>query len=380
MRVLFVNGVDESLYVPGGGDQVQMRETERALADLGVEVRRDSGLEPDPTGCDVAHVFNLQAPDYALPKIRFLRNRGVPIVLSAIWWDPAEFSWAATVLDQVYLRYPTFEEREQYLRLLAERRLVFGDHLYMHQVPAADPWLALQPEVLRLVDMVLVSSAAEAQRLQQTLGMAGFRWTIVPNGVDTQIFRPAPAPPKTRRGFQRYVLTCARWCDHRKNVLLLCEAMRGIDAHLVIVGRPDHTGRDHLIRTALPPGGKILDYQPHEQLADLYRGALVHAMPSWFETPGLSSLEAAACETPIVVGNRSAELEYFGSEAYYCDPADFLDIRRAIQTAIDQREQDVDRRRELRSRIEGQFTWRAAAGWTVRAYDAAIKMFRQEVA
>lgn len=43
MKVLFVNGVDESRQVPGGGDAVQMRETARALEALGVEVRIEEG-------------------------------------------------------------------------------------------------------------------------------------------------------------------------------------------------------------------------------------------------------------------------------------------------------------------------------------------------
>jgi len=328
----------------------------------------------------VAHVFNLQAPDIALSKVRYLRNRGVPIVLSAIWWDPAEFTWAATMLDQVYLRHPTAAEREPYLKLLAERRLVYADRQYQHQVPAGDPWLAVQRQVLNLVDIVLVSGTSELQQMQKSLGRADFRWRIVPNAVDVEVFSPALGAPPKRRGFNRYVLICARFCDHRKNVLLLCEAMREIDAQLVIVGRRDWTGRDKLVEAALPPRAKILDYLPHAELVDLYRNALVHAMPSWYETPGLSSLEAAACEIPIVVGNRSAEPEYFRDMAYYCDPADFRDIRRAIETAIARRDEDAHRRAELRRLILAGHTWQAAATYTLMAYHEAIEATRQAVA
>lgn len=380
MKVLFVNGVDTALQLPGGGDAVQMRETQRALEDLGVEVGWDRGPEPDATGYDVVHVFNLQLPDFALAKIRHLKRFGVPIVLSAIWWDPAEFTWAATVLDQVYLRYPTFVEREPYLSLLADRRLVFGGLQFAHQVPAHDPWLIHQREILGLVDLVLVSAAAELSRLQQTLGLADFRWRVVPNAVDPAIFSPPEAEAQKRRGFSNYVLSCVRWCDHRKNVLLLGEAMRDIDAQLVIVGRRDESGRHRLVEATLPSRSKILDYLPHEELVDLYRNALVHAMPSWYETPGLSSLEAAACGVPIVVGNRSAEAEYFREAAYYCDPANYLDIRRAIKAAIANRDLDAIRRRKLRARILSQFVWRAAASATLAAYREAIASRRRAAA
>ena len=44
----------------------------------------------------------------------------------------------------------------------------------------------------------------------------------------------------------------------------------------------------------------IIDHLPQELLASAYAAAGVHALPSWMETCGLVSLEAALCGTPLV--------------------------------------------------------------------------------
>ncbi len=56
-------------------------------------------------------------------------------------------------------------------------------------------------------------------------------------------------------------------------------------------------------------------------------------MPSWFETTGLSSLEAAAMGCNIVITRKGDAYEYFGDYAYYCDPESPDSIFKAIEKA-----------------------------------------------
>jgi glycosyltransferase involved in cell wall biosynthesis len=74
---------------------------------------------------------------------------------------------------------------------------------------------------------------------------------------------------------------------------------------------------------------------PHESpmLASAYAAAKVHAQVSWFETPGLSSLEAALAGCNIVVSDRGCTRDYFKNYAWYCDPADIDSICHAISEA-----------------------------------------------
>jgi glycosyltransferase involved in cell wall biosynthesis len=62
------------------------------------------------------------------------------------------------------------------------------------------------------------------------------------------------------------------------------------------------------------------EVQQGDLLASAYAAAKVHALPSWFETPGLSSLEAGAYGTRILSTNQGTADEYFLDMAAYVQP------------------------------------------------------------
>jgi glycosyltransferase involved in cell wall biosynthesis len=68
------------------------------------------------------------------------------------------------------------------------------------------------------------------------------------------------------------------------------------------------------------PNVSIRPGVPHKELISLYQGAKVHILPSWFETTGLVSLEAALCGCNIVTTSRGYARDYFQNMAWYCDP------------------------------------------------------------
>src|SRR5690349_1458825 len=74
---------------------------------------------------------------------------------------------------------------------------------------------------------------------------------------------------------------------------------------------------------------------PREELPALYRRARVHALPSLRESPGLATLEAALEGCRCVVGIHAPVEEYFGDEAFVCDPEDEASIGRALRGAWD---------------------------------------------
>ena len=71
-----------------------------------------------------------------------------------------------------------------------------------------------------------------------------------------------------------------------------------------------------------------------EELRQLYRAASVHACVSWYETPGLVSLEAALSGCKLVVTPGGSTREYFGEDAFYCRPDDAASIRAAVVQAL----------------------------------------------
>jgi glycosyltransferase involved in cell wall biosynthesis len=98
--------------------------------------------------------------------------------------------------------------------------------------------------------------------------------------------------------------------------------------------------------------------------------ALALAQPSWFETPGLSALEAAAMGTPVVCTEVGSAREYFGPHARYCSPDDVATIRRALDDARE--EKDPAARASRAAWIRTRYTWDAAARATLSGYASVL--------
>jgi glycosyltransferase involved in cell wall biosynthesis len=94
----------------------------------------------------------------------------------------------------------------------------------------------------------------------------------------------------------------------------------------------------------------------------------VHILPSWFETTGLSSLEAAAMGCNVVITNRGDAKEYFKSEAWYCDPDSPQSIYDAVEAAAGSVFNEA-----LRIRIHENYTWKTAAALTFNVYKETLK-------
>lgn len=368
-RVLMVNRPN-ALELPGG-DTVQMYATKVALERMGIEV--DVSLEREPDGIgryDVLHVFNLQNPDIQYKQVQSLRKAGVPIALSTIFWDHKELDWADLVIRGASEQDP--EQRDRLLEALARRDVEVNGQRWNTPVEGSDLYVEAQRQVARQVDLLLPNSHAEARNLFESLGIEPLPYRVVPNGIDVANFRDAdPAPFIDKYGIQDFVFAASRW-DCRKNLVLLAEALQGTGLPLVLAGSRPDPSYEALVRPLLPPGTIVLDHLDHNMLASAYAAARLHAQPSWFETPGLSSLEAALAGCSIVVGNRAAESEYFGDGAHYCDPASIAGIRQAILAAWHEHPTPAGaaRRQALRDRILADYTWDKAAEATLAAYEA----------
>jgi glycosyltransferase involved in cell wall biosynthesis len=90
----------------------------------------------------------------------------------------------------------------------------------------------------------------------------------------------------------------------------------------------------------------------------------LHALPSWFETTGLSTLEALAAGRPVVVASGPCVAEYFGSCASFCEAASIRSIRRSVERAL-----EGPRGCELE--LAQNYSWDRTAAALIRAYTEA---------
>ncbi|WP_313662510.1 glycosyltransferase [Streptomyces griseoloalbus] len=153
--------------------------------------------------------------------------------------------------------------------------------------------------------VVCVSEAERATGVHA--GITG-RWTVIPNGIDPERFRPAPAdavraglaPLAGLRAESPLAVCVGRLCRQKGQDVLLRAwhtVVRTVpDARLVLVG--DGPDRDRL-RAAAPASvlfvGSVADASHWYQAADLV------VLPSRWEGMALAPLEAMACGRPVVV-------------------------------------------------------------------------------
>ncbi|MEX2110106.1 MAG: glycosyltransferase family 4 protein [Gemmatimonadaceae bacterium] len=127
-------------------------------------------------------------------------------------------------------------------------------------------------------------------------------WTIVPNGIDTDIFNPhAPRPAGVRTDVP-VILFLGRF-DPRNGLITLIDSFKKVrgkyrEAQLVVVG--DGPLRNHYYRAAgcdpdITFVGSVLRDRP-----GYYANSAMYACPTTKASFGITLLESMACETPVV--------------------------------------------------------------------------------
>jgi glycosyltransferase involved in cell wall biosynthesis len=368
MRTLFINSRSDSRQNPGG-DNTQLSKTRLSLERLGVNVIECELDQLDsPPDVDLAHVFNIQEPEAAWTVFQKIRPWGIPIVLSSIYWDMYEY-WAENAMRERFLW-------KQLSRVLGKKQTAKRYIQWQKLKAPKDSTWKLQRQLLSIADRVLPNSVSEGELLRTTFRMdPGFlsKVDVVPNGIDLEYYDPLPEPDPsfyTAFGRRDFVLQVGS-INPVKNQLGLIQALFDIPIPIVFVGKVSDAYPEYgqACRKLGTERGDVyfVDHLKYDELPGIYASAAVHALPSWRETPGLVSLEAAATGCRIVTTSIGSTRDYFGDLAWYCHPADPQTIRLAVQSALDAKPAYV-----LRERILSEFTWHKAGERTLASYKSLL--------
>ena len=358
MKILFI--ARSTLYKDKGGDTVQVLKTAEYLRKRGVAVDVKLTNETiDYTPYDLLHFFNLIRPADIL--VHVMRS-GKPYVVSTIFVDYSEYERRARGgMARWLFRFFTPDQAE-YLKVLA-RRIKSGEKIVSARYICWGHTKSLRYIVAHSA-MLLPNSQSEYDRLAACYHI-DHAFKIVPNGIDAALFkRPQAYEPR-----EEDLVLCVGRIEGRKNQLNLIRALHGSRFRLYIIGSSSANQASYYeaCRQYEGPQVHFIEAVSQEALTGYYSRARVHVLPSWFETTGLSTLEAAAMGCNIVITDKGDTREYFGQHAWYCDPASPDSIRAAVEQAAAAPVQEA-----LIEKIVARYTWEAVAAATHQAYTEVI--------
>ncbi len=336
---------------------MQMRETAQALRRLGVDVEIRLGHQASDVyrDFDLVHLFNLQTPVFTGEEAQKAKAAGKPIAVSTIYWD---FGAELLLTDsRIWSKLERVVGRPLSLALARKR---------VQSVAAKDRESVRR--IIEMADFLLPNSQAEIGQLK-SLTPKGKRIRVVYNGIDPQRFNPAVPHDLPRWAKEQgiaskgYVLVVAR-IDRHKNQATFCQAARDLGYPLVLAGQAPNA---ELLAACKAAGAVYVGSLHGGELVASYAHARVHALPSFRETPGLVSLEAAAMGCAIVSTAIGSVHEYFEDDAHYCDPWSASSMREAVRAAW-----STGPPAGLADKIRERFSWAAAGDTTLAAYELLL--------
>jgi len=165
---------------------------------------------------------------------------------------------------------------------------------------------------------------------------------VVPNGVDTDFFRPVEtADFRARHDLPDGPLVgYTGRHGYEKDLELILEATDGMDATVVFGG--DGPVRETLRQRAADRDvdARFLGFLDRAELPAFYSVLDVFAFPSPVETQGLVALEANACGTPVagVDSGALADTVVDGETGYKATAGDAADFRRVVERTLAERD------------------------------------------
>ena len=122
-----------------------------------------------------------------------------------------------------------------------------------------------------------------------------------------------------------------------KNLILAFNRLDIEDLELIIVGSDHSVFKNQDLKKVIQSNKHthFTGYLSDDELAQLYKNAMLFIYPSLYEGFGIPPLEAMAFGCPTIVSNITSLPEVCGDAAYYVDPYDINDIAKGMKEVLE---------------------------------------------
>lgn len=363
----------KNFYTLKGGDTVQLLKTKQELEKIGVNVDISLELEPNLDEYDLVHLSNITRVHETYVQMCNAKKQGKKVALSTIYWPMEEFEQngqkGLRKIINKCLSIDSIERLKAIIKLLFNKEARNKSTLKLFTVGYTN----MQKYILENADILLPNSEMEMDKICEYFGLSKEKYIVVPNAVDLTVAKKC-LKEKVSDKYDKYKdsIICVGRIETRKNQLALLQALENTDYKVIILGKVSKNQKKYFkaVKELIDNNENFyyIDGLENEELYRLYRVCKVSVLPSWYDTPGLVSLEAASVGCNLAVSVKGTTTEYFKDDAFYCEPDDLASIKKAVELAFNKEKDE-----KLQNRIFEEYTWAKAADQTKKAYERIME-------
>ena len=236
----------------------------------------------------------------------------------------------------VVLHFSVHGESYEFIKSIKQigKKVILWPNLWWRSRPD-DSDIKLVESFLQMADVVVFKSQAELDNVSTYITFGSAKSEIVPWHIDKKFLDPATQGYfRDLYNLQEYFL----WVgviESVKNQLAAIDALRDYGIPLVFIGL--HRDKEYFekCRRSAPPGTLFLPFmrQGSAILRSAYSDCSVYIELS-SDPAGLSALEAALYEKPMILSKNAWSMEEFGDEVALVDPESGTEIIQAVDECM----------------------------------------------
>ncbi len=353
-KILIVNR--SNAVTQRGGDTIVMENLYNGLREKGFMVDIDLDHEKNFKDYDLIHIFNFATPQFSTNIAMEAKSKGVPFVVTSLFEDVSSFhnqSWAVANFMEQYQSYG--QDKDFYEKNKIDFSKINPSETFNVK------WICDNATAL------FTSGISESKNIKRIYDAKAPMYEI-PFGLNT------PESGDANRFVEKYkmkdFILCVGRFESRKNQLMLLKALEDVAMPVVLIGggfsyQPNY---EMAIRGFKRKGQtRILGRLSNQDLADAYSACRIHCLPSFYELPGLVSLEAAYYGANVVASDTGTTKDYLKDYAFYCDPYSPDSIKNAVLAAF------YSPKKYGLKEYAMSFTWNQYVDKTIKAYQEILE-------
>ncbi len=304
MKILY--GAHPAVAIKKGGLYIQLMKTKSYMENLGFEIELFNPWKcPDAKSYDFFHLFGANFSTNIIATE--IVGCGIPLIVTPVYFS----------------KHSSFQLRHinRINTILFKLFKISTPHIYTE-------------EILASANRILPNTEMEKNLIVKAFCIPERNVSVIHNAVEKRFAQASPDKFIDEFGLKDFILYVGYIGYGRKNTLYLIRALKSLDVRAVFIGPVVKTPYGKLCMKEISKNRniKVLEALRHNSplLESAYAACDTFVLPSLFETPGISALEAGLAGAKIVITKYGGTTEYFRGEAKYVEPKSVKSIRNGI--------------------------------------------------